>query len=225
MAAVASETFTATSAPIQYAAVRAFQGGEELERYLMQSRRVLRSLSSWIWQSLSNAGLDVARPDGAFYMFPDFEPLRQRLESRGIQNSEQLCQRLLEETGVAILPGSHFGRPEQELTIRLAFVDFDGARALSAAAHAASRPASGACRDATIMLQRMPHNAAGTRIVHRLTETEARISNLGLTLRGRPVPGPCAPPPSSSWRMAAASMVSRSGPWARASARWCSTPR
>ncbi len=133
MAVVASETFTATSAPIQYAAVSAFKGGDELEYYLMQSRRILRSLSGWIWQSLSEAGLKVARPDGAFYMLPDFEPLRPQLEARGIENSEQLCQRILDETGVAMLPGSCFGRPEQELTLRLAFVDFDGARSLAAA--------------------------------------------------------------------------------------------
>ena len=133
MAAVASETFTATSAPIQYAAVRAFNGGVEMEHYLLQSRRILRELSNWIWRSLSQVGLEVARPDGAFYMFPDFEPLRSRLEGKGIKNSGQLCRQLLDETGVAILPGSCFGRPEHELTARLAFVDFDGARALAAA--------------------------------------------------------------------------------------------
>ncbi len=133
MAVVASETFTATSAPIQYAAVRAFNGGTELERYLLHSRRILRSLAGRIWQSLTQAGLNVARPDGAFYMFPDFEPLRPQLAARGIHNAAQLCQRLLDETGVAMLPGSCFGRPEQELTVRLAFVDFDGARSLAAA--------------------------------------------------------------------------------------------
>jgi aspartate aminotransferase len=57
------------------------------------------------------------------------------LAARGIHTSEQLCERLLEETGVAILPGSSFGRPAQELTARLAYVDFDGARALEAAGH------------------------------------------------------------------------------------------
>ena len=133
MAVVASETFTATSAPIQYAAVRAFKGGADMEHYLLHTRRILRSLAGWIWQSLSQAGLNVARPDGAFYMFPDFEPLRPQLEARGIHNGEQLCQRLLDETGVAMLPGNCFGRPDQELTVRLAFVDFDGARSLAAA--------------------------------------------------------------------------------------------
>ncbi len=133
MAVVASETFTATSAPIQYAAVKAFQGGVRIERYLFQSRRVLKALSDWIWNRLTQAGVVVARPDGAFYMLPDFEPLRAKLEARGLHNSKLFCQRLLQETGVAILPGSSFGRPVKELTARLAYVDFDGARALAAA--------------------------------------------------------------------------------------------
>jgi aspartate aminotransferase len=48
---------------------------------------------------------------------------------------------LLEEAGVAVLPGEDFGRPAEELTLRLAYVNFDGARALAAAMHAEnSRP-------------------------------------------------------------------------------------
>jgi aspartate aminotransferase len=39
---------------------------------------------------------------------------------------------VLEETGVAFLPGEAFGREAGELTARLAYVDFDGARALVA---------------------------------------------------------------------------------------------
>jgi len=133
MAVVASETFTATSAPIQYAAVRAFRGGVELERYLAHSRKILSGLSEWIWQALTSAGVMVAKPDGAFYMFPDFSPFVENLHSRNILTGDDLCRRLLAETGVAILPGSSFGRPESELTARMAFVDFDGARALAAA--------------------------------------------------------------------------------------------
>ncbi len=43
-----------------------------------------------------------------------------------------MCERLLEDTGVATLPGYAFGRPESELSLRLAFVDFDGELALRA---------------------------------------------------------------------------------------------
>ena len=46
--------------------------------------------------------------------------------------SRELCERLLVETGVAILPGHEFGRPAEELTARLAYVNFDGEQALEA---------------------------------------------------------------------------------------------
>ena len=50
-----------------------------------------------------------------------------------MHTSEALCERLLEDTGVAILPGAAFGRPSEELTVRLAYVNFDGEQALAAA--------------------------------------------------------------------------------------------
>ena len=133
MSAVASETFTSTSAPIQFAAIRAFKGGIEIERYLWNSRRVLSALGRRIYNKLKDANVEVPKPDGAFYMFPDFSHYQNQLKKKGIAGSQQMCETLLEETGVAILPGVSFGRPEDEFTARLAYVDFDGPRALAAA--------------------------------------------------------------------------------------------
>ncbi len=133
MATVASETFTSTSAPIQYAAVRAFTGGLEIEKYLANSRRILLSLANAIVTRLNNAGFELAMPDGAFYIFPNFAPFKELLNKRGIKTSQQLCESLLKDTGVAMLPGEAFGRPPEELSVRIAFVDFDGSRALTAA--------------------------------------------------------------------------------------------
>jgi len=133
MAAVASETYTSTCAPIQYAAVKAYEGGLEIEAYLSLARRILGALGRCAAKRLQRAGVDVALPKGAFYLFPDFEPLREELRSRGVETGAELCQRLLEDTGVALLPGSDFGRPAEELTVRLSYVDFDGASALAAA--------------------------------------------------------------------------------------------
>jgi len=134
LSAAASETYTATSAPIQFAAVRAYQGGVEIERYLRRSRRILKALARRSVAALGAAGLSVPAPDGAFYVFPDFSPLAERLAARGLSTSAALCEKVLEDTGVAFLPGSAFGRPPAEMTARLALVDFDGARALSALA-------------------------------------------------------------------------------------------
>jgi aspartate aminotransferase len=133
MSAVASETYTSTSAPIQYAAVKAFKGGIRLERYLWNVRRILRALGGNIVRRLSEANVHVDFPVGAFYLFPDFSGMRDRLSACGIGTSDELCQRLLDEIGVAMLPGSAFGRPPTELTARIAYVDFDGPKALAAA--------------------------------------------------------------------------------------------
>ncbi|WP_241086337.1 pyridoxal phosphate-dependent aminotransferase [Candidatus Vondammii sp. HM_W22] len=130
---VASETFTSTSAPIQHAAVRAYEGGIEIERYLWNSRRILKALGTSLAARLQRIGVDVPVPEGGFYLFASFNNFRKKLEQRGITTDTELCNRLLEETGVAVLPGSQFGRPAEELTARIAFVDFDGARALVSA--------------------------------------------------------------------------------------------
>jgi aspartate aminotransferase len=131
MAAVASETYTSVSAPIQYAACRAFRGGVDIDAYLHHSRRVLRHLGAWCADRLVDAGVPAVAPEGGFYLFPDFSeaPVVRRL---GLSGAAALAERLLEDTGVAILPGSSFGRHDGELQARLAYVDFDGGRALSA---------------------------------------------------------------------------------------------
>lgn len=128
MAAVASETFTSTSAPIQHAAVRAFQGGDEIERYLTDSRRILDALGRACTRRLRAAGATLPDPEGGFYLFADFSACADH------PTSEAFCEAALEATGVAFLPGTCFGRPPAELTARLAYVDFDGAEALRLAA-------------------------------------------------------------------------------------------
>ena len=133
MAVVASETFTTTSAPIQYAAIRAYEGGPDIDNYLAGSRRILKALGSDTAARLRELGCFVPEPEGGFYLFPDFSAHRELLNSRGIVSSTQFCERLLEEAGVACLPGTDFGRPATEFTARVAYVDFGGAEALAAA--------------------------------------------------------------------------------------------
>ncbi|HAP58348.1 MAG TPA: aspartate aminotransferase [Cytophagales bacterium] len=132
MAIVASETYTATSAPIQYAAVSAFQGGEDIDHYLVQSRKVLKMLASFLTRRLQAMHLHVIPPDGAFYLYPDFNFYRDALAQRGIRTSVELCQAILRDTGIAMLPGFDFGQLPDELLVRMAYVDFEGADALQA---------------------------------------------------------------------------------------------
>ncbi len=134
MAAVASETFTSTSAPIQYAAIAAFEGGPTIDRYLARSRRVLEAIATRLVGLMRADDISVTMPDGGFYLFPDFGAHASRLALRGMRTSDEVCRGLLDDAGIALLPGSDFGRAPDELTARLAFVNFDGAAALDAAA-------------------------------------------------------------------------------------------
>lgn len=130
MSVVASETYTATSAPIQYAAIKAFQGGPFLDEYLAATRKVLRVILKYIMHRFDQLHITYPHPQGGFYIFPDFEHYREGLNRKGILTGKQLCSILLEETGVAMLPGADFGRPPEEFSARIAYVDFDGTQAL-----------------------------------------------------------------------------------------------
>ena len=132
MAAVASETYTSVCAPIQYAAVRAFQFDEEIQIYLHHVRRILALLGQKTAAILKEGNIGVNEPTGGFYLFLDFNNFAEKLKKKNITTGTKFCNRLLEETGVAILPGVDFNRPAGELSARLSYVDFDGAKALEA---------------------------------------------------------------------------------------------
>ncbi|WP_102399967.1 pyridoxal phosphate-dependent aminotransferase [Haloimpatiens massiliensis] len=55
----------------------------------------------YVYDRLLNMGLEVIKPDGAFYIFPSIKKFN--------ISSEEFCDRLLKEQGVAIVPGSAFG--------------------------------------------------------------------------------------------------------------------
>ena len=132
MSAIASETFTSVSAPIQYAAIEAFRGGPDIDRYLRHCCAILGAIGNYGTLVLRGAGCHLPDVDGGFYLFPHFGSAS-GLTQRGIETSEALAEQLLQDTGVATLPGSVFGRPRPEPTLRLSYVNFDGASALSAA--------------------------------------------------------------------------------------------
>lgn len=136
MAVAASETYTSTSAPIQYAAIQAYKEHPAIERQLHHSRRILKAVGLYIYKRLKEMQVSTPRPEGGFYLFPNFAAHEEKMQQRGIHDSATLCEHLLNDTGVALLPSFDFGRPSQELTARLSYVDFDGGKALEVAAEA-----------------------------------------------------------------------------------------
>ena len=123
---VASETFTAVSAPIQYASIKAYS--EDHTQYLINSRKILETISNYIHKELTEAGLICQKPQGGFYMLCDFSNVIKKTNE--ISDGRTLCDKILKEVGLAMLPGSDFGIRNELLISRIAFVDFDGEIAL-----------------------------------------------------------------------------------------------
>ena len=123
---VASETYSCAPSPIQIAATEAYQNIELAKEFLNKQRCLLKEISLYCSNTLRDKNIAVHDAQGGFYLLPDFIFYKQKLAAKGVTTSEELTSKLLQETGVALLPGSAFGMPPSQLVTRLAYVDFKG---------------------------------------------------------------------------------------------------
>jgi len=114
---LASETFSSVSAPIQYAAIAAYNNNHN--EYINDSRSILKAVGEYVFENLKSNTISINKPQGGFYLMPEF--LTQKFST-----SEEMCSNILNETGVALLPGSDFGFPKERMIVRLSFTDFNG---------------------------------------------------------------------------------------------------
>ena len=114
---LASETFTSVSAPIQYAAILAFN--DHQTEYLNKSKNILKTLGNYVYENLSSNNVLISKPQGGFYLMPEFI-------NKKFNSSEEMCNDILNKTGVATLPGSDFGFPSKKMLARISFTDFNG---------------------------------------------------------------------------------------------------
>jgi aspartate aminotransferase len=127
---VVSETFSAVSAPVQYAALKAYGDFGKVRPFVEKTTDIYRYVMSYLHKRFVDMGLNCPKPAGSFYLFPDFENFKKQLRERGIITSGAMTSALLEESSIAVLPGSDFYMPATSLSVRVAAVDFDGARVL-----------------------------------------------------------------------------------------------
>jgi aspartate aminotransferase len=130
MLGIASETYSCASTPIQYAAITAYSRNLMMSQYVHNQRTILKAIGLYIHKAVINAGLHAHAPEGGFYLLLDFTAYRQPLEAIGLITDSEICSKVLEDVGVALLPGISFGLSPKALCARLAYVDFDGTLAL-----------------------------------------------------------------------------------------------
>jgi len=114
---LASETFSSVSAPIQYAAIIAYSN--DYSEYLDNSKNILRAVGNYVYENLKSNKVIINKPQGGFYLMPEFS-------NKTFSTSPEMCDNLLKETGVVLLPGSDFGFDKKRMLARLSFTDFNG---------------------------------------------------------------------------------------------------
>ena len=122
MKVLASETFSAVSAPIQFAAISAFK--LDHKNYIIKSKRILKGIGEYIYNNLNSNNVIMNKPMGGFYLMPEFT-------NKTFNTSAEMCTDLLNKKGVAILPGSDFGFSVKKMISRLSYTDFDGKNFIS----------------------------------------------------------------------------------------------
>ncbi len=114
---LASETFTSVSSPIQYAAIAAHKNDHT--NYIDHSKNILKAVGNYVYENLKSNNVLINKPQGGFYLLPEFI-------NKKFSSSSELCNNILKDTGVALLPGSDFGFLEKKMLVRLSYTDFDG---------------------------------------------------------------------------------------------------
>jgi len=114
---VCSESFTSVSAPVQYAAIKAYKGNHS--KYLDGVKKILSFVGKYVYENLKTNQINLTEPEGGFYLFPEFVNAK-------FSTSSEMCKDILNKSGVALLPGSDFGLDPSKMIARLSYTDFNG---------------------------------------------------------------------------------------------------
>ena len=113
---LAQNLFICASTPSQYAALACFEP-ENLAIYEARKEE-FRRRRDYIVPALRELGFDVpVMPDGAFYVYADCS----RFLSTAMPDSNALALHILDEAGVALVPGKDFGHHDPQRWLRLSY--------------------------------------------------------------------------------------------------------
>ncbi len=109
---LAQNFFLAPPTLSQYAAIAAFT--PQSQQLFEQQRLILKERRDYLLQSLPKLGLKIhCQPQGAFYIYLDISLFN--------ISSDEFCEQLLVQQGVALTPGDDFGFNQPERYVRIAY--------------------------------------------------------------------------------------------------------
>ena len=122
--------YTAVSTPIQHAAVAGFETSREMDEYFEVTRSIHHIMGDYTYHALSSIdGVKATKPESTFYLLADFNGLLSVLHEAKIDTSQKLSEALIVHPyHTAIVGGDSLVLERNDLSARIAFVDYDGAQ-------------------------------------------------------------------------------------------------
>ncbi len=111
MAKIQGQSTSNPCSVAQKAALAALTGPDDELKTMV---RTYESRRKWLVDALNAIpGMRCLMPQGAFYVFPSIQPWlgRHTPDGRALTDDVAVCEWLLEEAGVALVPGTAFGAP------------------------------------------------------------------------------------------------------------------
>lgn len=122
MTRLQSQSTSNPTAIVQQAAITALEQSESLIPPMRAAFARRRDLMHGLLSAIP--GVKVAKPEGAFYMFPDLRAfIGKRAGDVEITDDEALASWLLDEAQIAVVPGTPFGAPG---FVRLSYATSEG---------------------------------------------------------------------------------------------------
>ena len=124
--------YTATSTPIQHAAIAGFQESTEMNEYFEITRSIHHIMGDYTYQALNKIeGVKTTRPEATFYLLANFNAFSDYFLANKISNSQKFSESIMQHPyHTALVGGDSLVLERTDFSARIAFVDYDGERAM-----------------------------------------------------------------------------------------------
>ena len=173
--------YTATSTPIQHAAIAGFSESAEMEEYFEITRRIHQIMGGYTYNALSEIeGVKTTKPESTFYLLADFNAYTDELLANKITTSQKFSESLIQHPyHTALVGGDSLVLERTDFSARIAFVDYNGKKAMEDYINDPPRTSS----DKTEFVKRnAPKIVDGIAMIHRYLDdlkrkTDFKFSN------------------------------------------------
>ncbi|MDX1440984.1 MAG: aminotransferase class I/II-fold pyridoxal phosphate-dependent enzyme [Nitrosopumilaceae archaeon] len=124
--------YTATSTPIQHAAIAGFVDDPEIEEYFEITRKIHQIMGEYTYRELNSIeGVLTTKPEATFYLLANFNNYSDDFSANKIFTSQKLSESLiLHPYHTAIVGGDSLVLERTDFRARIAFVDYNGENAM-----------------------------------------------------------------------------------------------